>query len=140
MGAGAGTSPFAPADFEVFSTIGYLLKPADFKTPRALFYRTDCTSRSKFLTHALVSNKQSSQAYEVSTRHGQAALAHTQYIILHSPQALLHNYKNISSHRQLGSCDSYLNKRYLRTSESLRHRILRNTLINHLNKRYIRKS
>ena len=44
------TSPFAPADFEAFSTI----ETRRFLRPRALFYRTDCTRRSKFLMHALV--------------------------------------------------------------------------------------
>ena len=42
-----GTSPFAPADFEAFSTI--YVHPLILR-PRALLYRTDCTRRSQFLT------------------------------------------------------------------------------------------
>ena len=44
-----GTSPFAPADFEAFSAI----ETPQMLRPRPFFYRTDCTHRSKFLTHAL---------------------------------------------------------------------------------------
>ena len=45
-----GISPFAPADFEAFSTPN--VNPLILR-PRALFYRTDCTRRCKFLTHTL---------------------------------------------------------------------------------------
>ena len=48
-----GKSPFAHTDFEVFIT--KYLHPLILR-PRALFYRTDYTRRSKFLTHVLIAD------------------------------------------------------------------------------------
>ena len=48
------TLPFAPMDFETFSTT--YMHPMILR-PRDLFYRADCTCRSKFLIRALPSKR-----------------------------------------------------------------------------------